>query len=50
MKDMIILEKDREKNKELIRKNANKITLMEVTRISCPVYLNGRYIEVISKI
>lgn len=50
MKDLIILEKNREKKRESVRRNVDKIALTKITKTSSPINLNSRYIQAISNL
>lgn len=50
MKDMIISEKGRKKEGELVGENVDKITLADVVETSNPVDFNGKYMQIISNI
>lgn len=44
IKDVIISEKSRDKKEESVRKNIDKIMLVEVVRMFNLIHLNGKYI------
>ena len=48
MKDVIISKKALKKKRQLVVKNADKITLAEVSRTSSPMDLNGKYMWAIT--
>lgn len=50
MKSVIISEKNRKKEENSIKKNADKITLVKVIKTSSLVDLNDRYMQAISNI
>ena len=50
MKDIIIPTKALKKDRQLVMKNANKITLAEFGRTSSPMDLDGKYMWVINNV
>ena len=50
MKDVVTSKKAREKEGQLVVKNADKIALVEVVRTSSPMNLDGKYMWAISNI